>query len=179
MKFEKLRNAELMITQRKEALHMRKKEEIKRREKQHQLKDEQSALAHKKFITRILSKNVTYGMKNNSINILKDQGALQYSLNLELKRDYLPYLLETITALNIQQRSIQRNLQDFMDEIAQEYVNAHAQTVEAEAERKRKAIADKKAEEERLATEKKHRRLRRKQIRQHLAKKSLLGKIGL
>ena len=64
-----------------------------------------------------------------------------------------------------------------MDEIVQEYVNAHAQTVEAEAERKKKVIADKKAEDERLAAEKKHRRLRRRQIKQHLARKSLLGKI--
>jgi len=177
MRFEKLRNAELMVTQRKEALHIRKQDEKKRREKQHQLRDEQGALAHQKFITRILSKNLTYGMKNTSLNILKDQGALRYSMNLELKREYLPYLLETITSLNQQHEGIQRNLHAFMDEITQGYVNAHAQTVQAEAERKRKVLEDKKAEEARLAAEKKHRRQRRKQIRQHLAKKSLLEKI--
>ena len=44
--FEKKRNAELMVTQRKEALHLRKQAEKQRRDLQHKIEKDQRITSH-------------------------------------------------------------------------------------------------------------------------------------
>jgi len=177
MRFEKKRNAESMVTQRKEALHIRKEEEKARREKQNAIQKDNEIMAHKKYIARIFAKNTTFGLPHTSIKALVDQRALGSTLRFELQKHVLPALLSDTLGLIKQHGEMGWNVQELADGIVTEYRQAHAQAVKNEVDRLQKIEDDRIAEENRLAAERKHRRERRRLLRLHLAKTSLLEKI--
>jgi len=178
MTFEKTRNAELMVTQRKEALHIRKQEEKARREKQHQIQDEGKAITHKRYLARLLAKNITLGMSGSSINLLADQGVLSVNLRTEIQKDFIPYLTQTILTFLKQHNVTQEFIKNTTSNLEQEYVTKHAKAVKCEFDRRQKILDDKHAEEQRLAAERKHRRERRRLLRLFCHKEALLKSIS-
>ncbi len=132
-------------------------------------------MAHQKYIARLLGKNTTYGMSNASIRALVDQKALGSTIKVEIQKNFLPALLkDTLGYLN-QHGAMERNIQEYADEIMKHYSRAHAQSVKNEVDRLQKIVDDRIAEENRLAAERKHRRERRRLLKLNLAKTALLG----
>jgi len=132
-------------------------------------------MAHQKYIARLLAKNTTYGIGNASIRALVDQKALGSTIKVEMQKNLLPTLLSDTLGYLKQHGAMERNIQEYADEIMKEYSRAHAQSVKNEVDRLQKIVDDRIAEENRLAAERKHRRERRRLLRLNLAKTSLLG----
>jgi hypothetical protein len=147
MEFEKKRNAELMVTQRKEALHLRKQAEKNRRELQHNIEKEQRITAHQKYISRIIGKDVTHGMKEVSSGILYDQGFLKDDLISDMKEFLNPDLFKN-SKKNVKQREkTEEQLEKVIKNIMKKMYKEHDETVTKEKERRHQ-------EEERLRIEK-------------------------
>lgn len=178
MTFEKTRNAELMVTQRKEALHVRKQDEKARREKQHQIQTEGKTITHKRYLARLLAKSITSGMSGSSMNILADQCVLSFNLRTEIQKDFIPYLNQTILTFLKQHNVTQEFIRDTTSLLEQEYTIKHAKAVKHEFDRRQKIIDDQKAEEQRLASEREHRRERRRLLRLFCDKEALLKNIS-
>lgn len=123
----------------------------------------------------MLSKGVTFGMGNTSINILADQNILRFNLKNELKKDYIPYLVQNALLKLNKDSATDIEIQELIDTLTQGYIAAHAKTVKTEFDRKKKIADDKKAEEDRQEAERKRRRERRRKLRLHYAKAKLLG----
>lgn len=76
-KYQKKRNAELMVTQRLEAKHKRKLEEAERRKLQKELYIKNQKEAGKKIIARRNAKETLLGLRGDVLSELEDEGYLR------------------------------------------------------------------------------------------------------
>jgi len=177
MRFDKKRNAELMVTQRKEALHLRKQDEIARRNKQHIIEKEDKRILHQRYIARLLAKHTTHGILHHSINVLADQRLLCLNMDTELRRNYMPLLIQNTLGYVKANASLERNFEQWKDSIEKIYLTSHAASVKAEFDRLKKIADDAEAERLRLEAERKHRRERRRKLRLFVAKEAFLERV--
>lgn len=105
-KYQKKRNAELMVTQRLEAKHKRKLEETDRRKLQKELFIKNQKETGKKIIARKNAKETLLGFKNDLFNELEDSGYLRSEPTSDLKIKYEEWLYQKIMeALHFQASS--------------------------------------------------------------------------
>jgi len=154
MEFEKKRNAELMVTQRKEALYLRKQAEKQRRELQHKIEKEQKTIAHQKYISRILGKDITNGMKEVSTQILHDQGFLKADFISDMKEFLNPKLVKQAKKRVKERVKTVSEMEKFVKSIMDGLFAEHHETVTREKERRRQE-----EERQRIEQEKKERRI--------------------
>ena len=95
-KYQKKRNAELMVTQRLEAKHKRKLDEADRRRLQKELFVKNQKEAGKKIIARRNAKERLLGLRNDLLNELEDLGFIRAEPTSDLKIKYEEWLYAQI-----------------------------------------------------------------------------------
>ena len=91
--YEEIRNAELIEAQRFEAAEARFKAEKDRRAIQQKARKQQRKDAHKKHVSRVVSKKYLIGLKERAIQTLSDMSLMKPSLECEMHDDVLPWLM--------------------------------------------------------------------------------------
>ncbi|EGR32022.1 hypothetical protein IMG5_098580 [Ichthyophthirius multifiliis] len=109
--FEQIRNVELAEVQRLEAKEKRIQDENERRKIQYDKKKEINILSHKKLVARNISKNHLYYLKNNTINMLEDQGVFRKPLEMALYDQFEPWLYQNIIKELIRVEKIENQLE--------------------------------------------------------------------
>lgn len=95
-KYQKKRNAELMVTQRLEAKHKRKIEEADRRRLQKEVYVKSRKEAGKKIIARRNAKESLLGLRADIFNELEEEGYLRSDATYDLKIGYEEWLYQKI-----------------------------------------------------------------------------------
>lgn len=148
-KYQKKRNAELMVTQRLEAKHKRKLDEADRRRLQKELFVKNQKEAGKKIIARRNAKESLLGLRNELLNELEDLGFIRAEPTSDLKIKYEEWLYaQIVEALRLQANS-QVAAVKLLEEEEKKLANEHKKFIEEEMAR-RQGILD---ERERLRKE--------------------------
>merc|ERR1719331_881518 len=106
--FEQLRNAELLEVQRMEAAEKRRADEMERRMQQMRAKRDQEEMVMRKVLSRSIARGYLGGLKEKAMQCLLDAGTFQDSVQLAVEKDFMPWLMENVTAsLNAQRTSQQ------------------------------------------------------------------------
>jgi len=98
-------------------------------------------------------------------------------MNNELKKDFIPYIVQQILGGIKMSEAIQNNFQDMLFQIEKNYITKHAAAVKTENDRIKKILDDAEAERKRKETEQKRRRERRRKLRLFVVKEALLGNL--
>ncbi len=96
-------------------------------------------------------------------------------MNTELRRNFMPLLVQNTLGYVKANATLERNLQQWANSIEREYFDAHAFAVKTEFDRLKKIADDAEAERQRLDREQKRRRERRRKLRLFVAKEAFLG----
>lgn len=148
-KYQKKRNAELMVTQRLEAKHKRKLDEADRRRLQKELFVKNQKEAGKKIIARRNAKESLLGLRNELLNELEDLGFIRAEPTSDLKIKYEEWLYaQIVEALRLQANS-QVAAVKLLEEEEKKLASEHKKFIEEEMAR-RQGILD---ERERLRKE--------------------------
>jgi len=143
------------------------------------IEKEAKIITHQKFIAKLLAKHVTFNLSDPSLKILSIQKAIGIEMDNELKKEFLPYLIQNIANGDNEHRIIQNNLQEMLNNIEKHYLTKHATAVKIEVDRIQKIIDDAEAERKRKDVEQKRRRERRRKLRLFVSKEALLGNISI
>lgn len=140
-KYQKKRNAELMVTQRLEAKHKRKLDEADRRRLQKELFVKNQKEAGKKIIARRNAKETLLGLRNDLLNELEDLGFIRAEPTSDLKIKYEEWLYaQIVEALKLQANS-QVAAVKLLEEEEKKLANEHKKFIEEEMSR-RQGILD-------------------------------------
>ena len=140
-KYQKKRNAELMVTQRLEAKHKRKLDEADRRRLQKELFVKNQKEAGKKIIARRNAKESLLGLRNELLNELEDLGFIRAEPTSDLKIKYEEWLYaQIVEALRLQANS-QVAAVKLLEEEEKKLANEHKKFIEEEMAR-RQGILD-------------------------------------
>lgn len=164
-----------MVTQRKENEWARKDAERKRREKQHQIQNEDNRVTHQKYISRIYAKSIIHGMRDQSFQVLEDQGLLRYDLPLTLRNSFIPFLLKYVKRDTNVNQTLGENITRITQQLQHELSDVHANVVQTEMNRRQQIHDDRQREAEHKEMEKRKRRERRRMLRIFYSKKALRG----
>ena len=140
-KYQKKRNAELMVTQRLEAKHKRKLDEADRRRLQKELFVKNQKEAGKKIIARRNAKESLLGLRNELLNELEDLGFIRAEPTSDLKIKYEEWLYaQIVEALRLQANS-QVAAVKLLEEEEKKLASEHKKFIEEEMAR-RQGILD-------------------------------------
>lgn len=140
-KYQKKRNAELMVTQRLEAKHKRKLEEAERRRLQKELYVKNQKEAGKKIIARKNAKEALLGLKNDLLDELEDEGFLRAEPTADLKINYEEWLYAQVMQTLRFKAHTQAAAISLLQEEEKRLANEHRKFIEEEMGR-RQGILD-------------------------------------
>eukprot|EP00357_Protocruzia_adherens_P016559 CAMPEP_0115034536 /NCGR_PEP_ID=MMETSP0216-20121206/40720_1 /TAXON_ID=223996 /ORGANISM="Protocruzia adherens, Strain Boccale" /LENGTH=700 /DNA_ID=CAMNT_0002413461 /DNA_START=34 /DNA_END=2136 /DNA_ORIENTATION=+ len=155
--FEQLREAELMETQRLEAAELRRADEIERRKLQHNQRQLKNVDAHKKIISRLISKSYLSKLKVNTVQLLQDQGFFRDSFVMGVHDQFVPWLYQEIVSNLGDETNYSEFVEKALAEAVESLAQQHGAAVKAEMDRRE----FERKEKERLAYEKEQARLAR------------------
>lgn len=139
------------------------------------IEKETKIITHKKFISRLLAKHVTFDLEDSSLKILSLQKVIGTQFIHEIQREFLPYLILNIMNGKFEHSAIQNNLQEILNQMENYFSGKHATSVKIEVDRIKKIHDDTEAEKRRKENEQKRRRERRRKLRLFVSKSELLG----
>jgi hypothetical protein len=109
--YEREREAELMEVQRLEAAYNRRVEESERRKLQQEAKKNVSMATQQKLLARLVSRSVLRNLKESSIRLAVDSGALRNPKEQDMHTAYIPHLLSVVEGHFLERASFNDMLQ--------------------------------------------------------------------
>ena len=91
-----MRNDEIAEAQKLEAIELRKKQEIERKKAQMKLKKQEMIDAHQKLTSRGIAKQVMEPIKDDTINLLNEQGVMHGEKEHQMVSVIHPWLISTV-----------------------------------------------------------------------------------
>lgn len=160
-RYQQLREAELMETQRMEGARKRRVEETERRNLQQRTAKNQRVWAERKILARQMAKDCLAHFKRDTLKAVVEQGLLRRPLHYSLETHFIPQLYNQI-AFEIQNhREHHENLDSLLNYTMRNNAKMHRDSMMKEYKRRE----EKKKEQLRMQREKEEAKRKRKEER--------------
>ncbi|KRW98192.1 hypothetical protein PPERSA_03394 [Pseudocohnilembus persalinus] len=180
-RFEQLRNAELAEMQKLESKEKRLLQENQNRISQYNAQKDQNILAHKKMISRIISKNHVGQLSNKVLEILRNKGVFRHPLNMTLLNNFVPWLYQEVQDVINTYQQAQKEITSIVDNVIEENKLLHEQSLQKDKEKKQQILQQKQLDEEarqkRIAEKKEAKRQKLEKERRQKIKEQILDQL--
>eukprot|EP00831_Metopus_contortus_P056882 TRINITY_DN4913_c0_g1_i6.p1 TRINITY_DN4913_c0_g1~~TRINITY_DN4913_c0_g1_i6.p1 ORF type:complete len:578 (-),score=174.41 TRINITY_DN4913_c0_g1_i6:22-1755(-) len=163
--FIDLKQQERMETKRLEEEEEARLKEIERRKIQMRAIKEGKVQAHQKLMSRMLAKNYLKGLKQDTLRLMKSEGAFRQDYENDLHMKYVPWMYTTTMDLIEKETETENALMDLIEDACNNHLASHEEHLKKEKERREKISNDIHEKEEAEAAAKEQRRQQRAEKR--------------